>query len=384
MRVLACFVIGFCISAFTGWAHKAVGQHSARGVEIKSAKVASKPSVAVPENSVADNNAKSFAAAQAQASAPRESQTPAQQQATPVALPDKAKAAPAESPHPAMAAAQEKSDSAKKPQPIAKDDHAKAAIARQNSPVTAVEREKLAATDRNASIPSVVSKSSVAPFATATSPRTVSSQQTVPNPVFYVDLGPAQDPDAPKPTKSDASAENGPAVSYRNGQLTINVKNVTLSNVLQMVAQKTRSRIDVPPEDGGERIAVHAGPGSPDQVLAQLLKGSPFNFVIVHSPQHPEELQQVLLTVRGPGEPEGVKAPEQAEAEPPKQGLPKELLEKLFSRKRPPDDVSNAPDQTPPPSEQQQPAPNGQASPEVVEQLMKDKANEIRQNADQQ
>jgi hypothetical protein len=269
----------------------------------------------------------------------------------------------------------------------ASDKKEKSVAAPMAQPTPAVTREKIVAIhdkpslanpDRQPSAQTVASARPTTTPAPAKTTQTAVVQRS--NPVFYVDLGPPQDPDSPKPAHADA--DNGPAVTYRNGQLTIHAKDVTLTSLLQMIALKTRARIDVPPGDEGEHIAVHAGPGPVDDVLAQLLKGSPFNFVIVHSPQRPSELQEVLLTVRGPGEPASLAPEVQAEAAP-KQGLPKELLEKLFSRKRA--DFPPSTDETPPPPPPSDQAPaNGTASPEAVEQLMKDKANEIRQNADQQ
>jgi hypothetical protein len=88
-------------------------------------------------------------------------------------------------------------------------------------------------------------------------------------------------------------------VSYRNGQLTIDAVNETLATVLRVVARKINATIDVPPGGGLDRIVDHIGPGSASDVLTQLLKGSHFNFVMMGSPQRPNELQQVLLTMRG-------------------------------------------------------------------------------------
>jgi hypothetical protein len=103
---------------------------------------------------------------------------------------------------------------------------------------------------------------------------------------------PAQFPAANMP------AAAGPMVAYQNGRLTINANNETLANVLRMVAQKTGATIIIPPGTGLERIVEHAGPAPASDVLGQLLKGSHFNFVLIGSPQHPNDLQQVLLTPR--------------------------------------------------------------------------------------
>ncbi len=84
-------------------------------------------------------------------------------------------------------------------------------------------------------------------------------------------------------------------VTYQNGQLTINAETSTLAEVLKLVAEKTGAEIDVPPGSGLDRIIEHAGPGRAEDVLASLLNGSPFDFVIVSSPQPPHDPTQVLL-----------------------------------------------------------------------------------------
>ena len=87
-------------------------------------------------------------------------------------------------------------------------------------------------------------------------------------------------------------------VTYRGGQLTIDARNVTLAQVLKAVAEKIGATIDLPPGTGLEPIVDHAGPGNPNEVLTELLNGSRFNFILVSSPQHPEKLAQVLLSLR--------------------------------------------------------------------------------------
>lgn len=89
-------------------------------------------------------------------------------------------------------------------------------------------------------------------------------------------------------------------VSYRGGQLTIDAQNSTLADVLHQVAEKTGAEIDIPPGTGLERIVAHDGPGLAQDVLAQLLNGSPYDFIIVSSPQSPNAPAQVLLSLHRP------------------------------------------------------------------------------------
>jgi hypothetical protein len=405
--VLGCFALGFCIASLSGHLHKASAHHSGpSGAASESGQTTSIGKQAQAANAIAQNPASSQAGsntksdtkssdqkeiAQGQAVAANHPQPVVQKSEAPT-TDVKTRETSANNVRENVAQNivskdQGKTAAVKPTQLVAANKKENSVAAPMAQPTPAVTREKivtahdkpsLANPDRQPSAQTVASARPTTTPASAKTTQTAGVQRS--NPVFYVDLGPPQDPDSPKPAHADT--DNGPAVTYRNGQLTIHAKDVTLTSLLQMVALKTRARIDVPPGDAGEHIAVHAGPGPVDDVLAQLLKGSPFNFVIVHSPQRPSELQEVLLTMRGPSEPASLAPEVQAEAAP-KQGLPKELLEKLFSRKRA--DFPPSTDETPPPPPPSDQAPaNGTASPEAVEQLMKDKANEIRQNADQQ
>jgi hypothetical protein len=106
---------------------------------------------------------------------------------------------------------------------------------------------------------------------------------------------PPPDTTATAPVGTVVSTQDSPVVTYRDGQLTIDAVNSTLAAVLGLVAEKTGAVIDVPVGSGLDRIVEHTGPGRADDVLARLLNGSPFDFIIVGSSQHPHDLTQVLL-----------------------------------------------------------------------------------------
>jgi hypothetical protein len=159
-------------------------------------------------------------------------------------------------------------------------------------------------------------------------------------------------------------------VSYNDGQLRIDAENVTLAAVLKLVAEKTGAVIEVPPGTGTERIFEHIGPGRPEDVLASLLNGSPFDFVIVGSPLGTHEPTQVLLSMRGTVTP-AMLTPEPPKTvatssplwTPPPAAPPAAVL--------PPIDPATLP-------------PKEQLTPEVLGQLMKDKARELRDQLQQQ
>jgi hypothetical protein len=111
-------------------------------------------------------------------------------------------------------------------------------------------------------------------------------------------LLPMADGGGAPPVGTVVSPQHADVVTYRDGQLTIDAENSTLAAVLELVAAKTGAVIEVPPGSGLERIVEHTGPGRADDVLAQLLNGSNFDFIIVGTPQRPHDPAQVLLSVR--------------------------------------------------------------------------------------
>jgi hypothetical protein len=92
-----------------------------------------------------------------------------------------------------------------------------------------------------------------------------------------------------------------PEVSYVNGQLLINAKNSTLSDVLKAVEKDTGATFDISSGDTSERVVGRIGPGTPRDVMAELLNGSHFNYVMLSPIGNPSALSKVLLTPRSKG-----------------------------------------------------------------------------------
>jgi hypothetical protein len=99
----------------------------------------------------------------------------------------------------------------------------------------------------------------------------------------------------PPPPTLEQQAPVPPQVSYQSGQLTIDSQNATLSQVLRSVQTKTGASIDMPPGAGSERVVARLGPGTAKDVLAALLNGSRFNYVILGTPNQPGGVQKVML-----------------------------------------------------------------------------------------
>jgi len=102
-----------------------------------------------------------------------------------------------------------------------------------------------------------------------------------------------------------------PEVSYVNGQLLIDAKNSTLSDVLKAVEKDTGATFDISSGDTSERVVGRIGPGTPRDVMAELLNGSHFNYVMLSPIGNPSALSKVLLTPRSKGATETFTAQQQ-------------------------------------------------------------------------
>jgi len=91
-----------------------------------------------------------------------------------------------------------------------------------------------------------------------------------------------------------------PKVSFQGGLLTIVAQNSTLGDILRDVHQLTGASIDVPP-NATERVVTKLGPGAPRDVLASLLNGTGFNYVMLGSSSDPTGVASVILTTRPAG-----------------------------------------------------------------------------------
>lgn len=116
--------------------------------------------------------------------------------------------------------------------------------------------------------------------------------------------GPTGSPVQPIPL--DSMAPVPPQVSYQNAQLTIVAPNSTLGDILRAVRKQTGAEIEIP--SAPERVVTHLGPGSPRDVLAELLNGSRFNYVLLGSPANSALLTRVVLVAKSAPENPGANA----------------------------------------------------------------------------
>jgi hypothetical protein len=106
--------------------------------------------------------------------------------------------------------------------------------------------------------------------------------------------------DAPQevlPLTPEQRPAAAPLVIYLNGKLSISAKNSTLADILRAIAAKTGAAIDVP-ENANERVVSQLGPGPARDVMASLLNGSHFNYVMVGTENDPNSVARVVLTAK--------------------------------------------------------------------------------------
>jgi hypothetical protein len=105
-----------------------------------------------------------------------------------------------------------------------------------------------------------------------------------------------------QPIPLDSMAPVPPQVSYQNNQLTIVAPNSTLGDILRAVRKQTGAEIEVP--SAPERVVTHLGPGPAREVVAELLNGSRFNYVLLGSSANDAALTRVVLVLKtGPDNP---------------------------------------------------------------------------------
>ena len=94
-------------------------------------------------------------------------------------------------------------------------------------------------------------------------------------------------------------------VTFRDGMLTIHSNKATLSEVLFAVQQRTGAEVSISAGAELEKVVADIGPAPAPEVLARLLNGSKFNFLILNAANNPQQLDRVILSPR----PERVNTP---------------------------------------------------------------------------
>jgi hypothetical protein len=116
-------------------------------------------------------------------------------------------------------------------------------------------------------------------------------------------LKPVELPPLPSGPLSQLPMDQIPAtkavVSYEGGLLTISAQNSTLGEILRDVRKLTGASIEIPQGSAvTERVVAHLGPGAPRDVMAVLLNGSSFDYVMLGSNSDPAAISSVVLLTK--------------------------------------------------------------------------------------
>jgi hypothetical protein len=134
-------------------------------------------------------------------------------------------------------------------------------------------------------------------------PAAASSSGVVSRPGLVNTSYPAQS--APLSVSVSAPAQSPPppplVVSFQAGLLTITSNKASLSQILFAVHQRTGAEIAIPAGAEQEQVVADLGPAAAPEVLAHLLNGSNFNFLILSSATDPGLLDRVILSERPEG-----------------------------------------------------------------------------------
>jgi hypothetical protein len=90
-------------------------------------------------------------------------------------------------------------------------------------------------------------------------------------------------------------------VTFHEGMLHVSANRASLSDVLFAVHQRTGAQIAIPAGAELEKVVGEFGPSPAPEVLAHLLNGSKFNFLIMSSSSDPRTVDQVILSPRAEG-----------------------------------------------------------------------------------
>ena len=198
---------------------------------------------------------------------------------------------------------------------------------------------------------------------------------------------PQPPPPPPPPPTLEQMPASAPQVFFRNGQLTIVARNSTLGDILRAVHTQTGASVDLP-SNATERVVSNLGPGPARDVLASLLNGSHFNYVMLGSPNDPRMVQRIILTSKSGGAGENAAPPSTSEAANQQQVYPPQPVPQPEAEEMPVEEVQDEStpevDQAEQPGQpEDQPAPNGQQQVKTPEQLLQELQRQQREQQQQ-
>jgi len=120
--------------------------------------------------------------------------------------------------------------------------------------------------------------------------------------------GPVGIAEAPAEAAPDAPAEPTPApepakkvtIAFQDGLMSITTADkASLAEVLNEIHAQTGADIAIPAEAEQDLVAVSLGPAAPRDVVAKLLDGSPYNYIILGADNDINKLEKVVLSPKG-------------------------------------------------------------------------------------
>jgi hypothetical protein len=98
-----------------------------------------------------------------------------------------------------------------------------------------------------------------------------------------------------KPEPLAGMSPGVPVIKFESGLLSVDAQNATLIDVLYAVGEKTGAQIQVPMADAMlDRVVLKIGPRKPREVLATMLEGSGYHYIIIENSSG--NLDKVILT----------------------------------------------------------------------------------------
>ena len=191
----------------------------------------------------------------------------------------------------------------------------------------------------------------------------------------------------PPPTPEQMPA-SPPQVTFDNGQLTIVAQNSTLGDILRAVRAKTGATVEVP-GNATERVVAKIGPGPAREVLASLLNGSHFNYVMLGSPTKADMVDRIILTSKSGIEPTAASSnpppvPNQPGYSGPQAADGRALEPEEMQNEDVAQDAPEPENEGAPPGDEQANQPNGQSGVKTPEQLLRELQQQQQQLQQQQ
>ena len=106
-------------------------------------------------------------------------------------------------------------------------------------------------------------------------------------------------PGAPVPAPAP---EKKVTIFFQDGLLSLTSNKGSLADVLTEIGLATGADMSIPAGAEQEKVAASLGPGSPRDVVAQLLNGSRYNFIIMGSDADANKVARVIITVKSAGD----------------------------------------------------------------------------------